>query len=194
MPHGDISARYKITDKYKGMTYDETQVVVMTKEEYLTFLHSDGQFCKVYMPFQALINPPTCTAALYAKNTRICKEIEGTIGNRSTMLTDCFHTPPTFPPVVVTSNLWFFISTHMTQESAITTICPDKATSSSPLHQPLHILKLLHAYSVTSRHFHLPPHYEDNAMTIHVTLERANLNSFNVSTPHFCIWQHIGSN
>ena len=31
-------------------------------------------------------------------------------------------------------------------------------------------------------------------MTIHVSLEKANLNSLNVSTPDFCIWQHIGSN
>ena len=31
-------------------------------------------------------------------------------------------------------------------------------------------------------------------MTIHVSLERADLNSLNVSAPDFDIWQHIGSN
>ena len=31
-------------------------------------------------------------------------------------------------------------------------------------------------------------------MTIYVSLERANLNSFNVSAPCFHVWQHTGSN
>ena len=31
-------------------------------------------------------------------------------------------------------------------------------------------------------------------MTIHVSLERANLKSCNISAPEFCIWQHIGHN
>ena len=31
-------------------------------------------------------------------------------------------------------------------------------------------------------------------MTIHVSLKRANLNSFNVSAPDFHVWQHFGSN
>ena len=105
-----------------------------------------------------------------------------------------FHIPPTFPPFVITSNLWTFISTPVTQESAIAMIYPDNATSSSPLQQPLHILKLPMACSVRSRHFHLPPHYKDNTMTIYVSLERENLNSFNASATDFDVWQHIGGN
>ena len=100
-------------------------------------------------PFQALTNPPTYPAALYAKNNN---EIE------AQCLLSVFHTPPTFPPIVITSNLWIFISTSITQGLAITRICPDKATSSSPLQQPLHILKLPPACSATSRHFHLSLH------------------------------------
>ena len=88
-----------------------------------------------------------------------------------------FTHPPTFPSIVITTNLWIFIVTPTTQGSAITMICPDKATSSSPLQQLLHILKLSPACSATFRHFHLPPHYEDNMMTVHVSFERANLNS-----------------
>ena len=71
--HGDMSARYKITDKYIGITYDETQAVVITELQYSTCLHANSQLCKVNTPFQALTNPPTCTMALYAKNN---KEIE----------------------------------------------------------------------------------------------------------------------
>ena len=70
LPQDDMSARYYINDKYIGITYDETQAEVITEEQYSTSLHTNGQFCKVDMPFQALTNPQTCTVALYTKNTR----------------------------------------------------------------------------------------------------------------------------
>ena len=66
---GDISARYKIIYKYIGIMYDETQAVVITEQQYLTCLHANGQFCKMDVPFHALKTPPTCTTALYTKNT-----------------------------------------------------------------------------------------------------------------------------
>ena len=106
---------------------------MITEQQYSTCLHENGQFCKVDVPFQALINPPRCTTALYAKNN---KEIEAQCS------LSIFYTPPTFPPIVITSNLWIFISTATMQGSAITMTCPDKATSSSPPQQLLHILKL----------------------------------------------------
>ena len=96
-----------------------------------------------------------------------------------------FHTPPAFPPFVIKLNLWIFISTPATQESAITLICPDKATSSLPFQQSLLILKLSPACSATSRIFHIPPHYEDHMVTMHVSLVNANLNTLNVSIPIF---------
>ena len=122
-----------------------------------------GNLYKIDAPFQALTNPLTYIMALYAKNDQ---EI-GTL-----VLPSIFHTPPAFPPIVITSNLWIFISTPTTQGSAITMICPDKVTSSSSFQQPLHILKLPPACSATSRHFHLPPHYEDHVMNIHVSLSK----------------------
>ena len=73
-------------------------------------------------------------------------------------------------------------------------ICPDKMTSSSLFQQPLHILKLPPACSATSRHFHLSPHYVDHMVTMHTSLDKANLNKVNISTPDFCIWQHFDSN
>ena len=73
-------------------------------------------------------------------------------------------------------------------------ICPDKVTHSFPLQQPLHIQKLLPVCSATSRHFHLPPHYEDLMVTMHVSLYKATFNTINVSTQHFQIWQHFHSN
>ena len=67
-------------------------------------------------------------------------------------------------------------------------------TCSSPFQQPLHILKLPPACSATPRHFHLPPHYEDDMVTLYVSLDKGNLNAVNISTTDFHIWQHLGSN
>ena len=80
------------------------------------------------------------------------------------------------------------------QGLAIANICPDKVTSSSPLHQPFNILRLPPACNATSRYFHLPLHYEGHKITIHVSLHKANLNAINVSAPDFHIWQHFSSN
>ena len=71
--------------------------------------------------------------------------------------------------------------------------CPDKATS-TVLQQPFHILRLCLACSATSRHFHLPPHYKCHTMMMNVSLDTANINAINSSTPYFRIWQHFNSN
>ena len=128
-----MSARYKVNDKYIGITYDKTQAVVITEQQHSTCLHANGQLCKVDTPFQALTNQPTCILALYAKNN---KKIEAQCS------LSVFLTPSTLPPIVITSNLWIFVQTSTTQGSAITVLCPDKATNSSSLQQPLHTLKL----------------------------------------------------
>ena len=104
-----------------------------------------------------------------------------------------FHTPPAFPPIVITSNLWIFISTLTTQGSAIVLICPNKVTSLSLFQQPIHILKLPPACSATSRHFHLLPNNEDHMVTMFLSLDKANLNTINISTPDLHIWQHFDS-
>ena len=100
-----------------------------------------------------------------------------------------FRKPPTYP-----WNPWIFFSTPIMQGSAITMICLDKATSSSPLQQPFHILRLHPSWSATSRYFHLPPHYENHMITIHVSLNKVNSSAINISTPDFHIWQHFSSN
>ena len=76
----------------------------------------------------------------------------------------------------------------------MTVICPDKATSTEPLQQPFHILRLSPACHATSRYFHLPPHYEDHSMVINISLDTANINAINISTLDFRIWQHFSSN
>ena len=183
--HGNISAQYKINNKCIGATYDETQAVMITKQQYSTCLHANGPFCKIDTPFQPLTNPPSCIAALYTKNDQ-------EIGVQCSL--SIFHTPLAFTPITITSDLCNLISTPAMQGSAITMICPDKVTSSTLFQQPFHILKLPPACSATSRHFHLPPHYEDHMVMMQMSLERANLNAINISSPHFHIWQHFNSN
>ena len=68
VPHGDVSARYEINNKYIGITYDETQAVMITEQHYSTCLHANGQLCKIDALFQALTNPLTCISALYTNN------------------------------------------------------------------------------------------------------------------------------
>ena len=47
VPHSDVSSRYKINDKYIGITCDKTQAIVITKQQHSTCLHANGQFCNV---------------------------------------------------------------------------------------------------------------------------------------------------
>ena len=95
----------------------------------------------IYAPFQALTNPPSCIAALYSMNDQ-------EIGVQISL--SIFHTPPAFPPIVIMSKLWIFISTPATQGSAITMTCPDKVTSSLLFQPQLPILKLPPTCSITS--------------------------------------------
>ena len=64
-------------------------------------------------------------------------------------------------------------------------ICPDTATRTVPLQQPLHILRLSPACSPTSRYFHLLPHYDDHTMVMNISLDTTNINAINISTPDF---------
>ena len=83
------------------------------------------------------------------------------------------HAPCTFIPIAVTSNLWTIPSNPHILGSTMTIISPDEATSTVPLQQAFHILKLSPAYSATSTYFHLAPHYADDAIMINIFLDTA---------------------
>ena len=42
--------------------------------------------------------------------------------------------------------------------------------------------------------FYLPPRYETPILNVNISLDMANLQTVNITTLHFCIWQHIGRN
>ena len=88
--HGDVSVKYKISDKYLGITYDKTQAFMITEQKSSTCLNANRLFGKIDAPFQALTKPPTCIMALCTKNDQKKKH--------SSPLPYFIH-PPTFPPM-----------------------------------------------------------------------------------------------
>ena len=155
-------------------------------QQYIACQHANGQFCRINAPFQPLTNPPSCITALSAKNNQAIKE------QCSLVIS---HAQCTFAPIAVTSNLWIISPKPQTLRSAITLICPNKATSIVPLQQPFHILRLFPTCSATSRYYHLPPHYEDHTVMMNASLDTANiLMQLTFQLLNFRIWQHFSSN
>ena len=68
VPQHNLSAQYKINDRYTGDTYKETKSVAIMDQQYMVYQHANGQFCRINAPFQTLTNPPSRIIALYAKN------------------------------------------------------------------------------------------------------------------------------
>ena len=128
---------------------------------------------------------PIMYNSLYAKNNWAITE--------QCSLSIC-HVLHTFVPITVTSNLCSIPSNPKTLGSVITIFCPDKVTSIVPLQQPFHILRLSPACSAISRYFDLPPCYEDHTIMMIASLDTANINAINISTPDLRIWQHFSSN
>ena len=135
-------------------------------QQYMCYQHANEEFCRINAPFQPLMSPPSCITALYAKNNQA-------IGEQCSL--SISHVPCTFIPVAVTSNLGIIPSNSETLGSKITIICPYKATSTVPIQQPFHILRLSTACSATSRYFHLPSHYENHTMMMNVSLNTLNI-------------------
>ena len=148
--HSNLSTQYKINHRYIGVTCDETKAVAITDQQYIACQHANGQFSRINAPFETLMNPPSGITALYVKNNKA-------IGEHCSL--SISHVPHTFVTVADTSILWIIPSNPKMLGSTITVICPDKATSTIPLQQPFHILRVSPACSATSRYFHLPPHY-----------------------------------
>ena len=68
IPHGNFTACYDITPKYLGITKDETMAIHISATQFQVCQGTNGQFCYIPTPFQPLMNPPTCTSALYTRN------------------------------------------------------------------------------------------------------------------------------
>ena len=146
----------------------------------------NGKFCKIKAPLQPLANPPSCTAAIYAKNNAR-SNLSCSVQIRNT------HSATI--PTPIASNLWILTSTTELDWEGIMCICPDQAPKSIKVQKPIRVLCLPPACSATSQHFHLPPHFENHQMTINISLNTANLKTMNIFITCFeygNTWRIIG--
>ena len=131
-----------------------------------------------------MMNPPSCVAALYTKNSQ---EI-----NRLCELTTKTQ-PELYLPIPLASNVWAIISSPFKQQPPVTVICPTKPAMSIHISPSIHVLRLEPACSATFQHFHLPPKYKDTHVTMTLSIYNANLDIINISSALFRITQHIPS-
>ena len=185
IPHGNYSACYDINTRYFGVTKNATMGLELSTTQFEVCQQANGQFCHISSPFQPLANPPTCIAALYTKS-------EASIKLKCSL--QLCKTTTTSLPTQITPDVWILTTPALAPTDTISLICPEKPMETIPIRQPLHVLKLPTACSATSAHFFLPPRYETPILNINVSLDMANLQTVNITTLHFCIWQHMGRN
>ena len=182
IPKVNLSACYDIDTKYLGISYDETKAIEISEQQFTTCQQVIGKFCNIDTSLQSLTNAPSCITAIYTKD-KAKTEHWCSLQIRNT----CSATIPT----PITSNLDILPSATKLDPARVTLICPDKATKSIKVQIPIHVLHLAPACSATSQHFHLPPQYINHQIKINISLNTANLNTMNISSPGFWVWQHL---
>ena len=145
------------------------------EQQIITCQQANGQFCSINTPIQPLANPPSCITAIYAMNKAGIQKIICSLQIRNTNSATI--------PTPIAPNLWILTSAPQMASTGIMLICPYEASRFIKTQTPIHILCLPPASSTTSQHFHLPPHYENHQLMINISLNTANLNVMNVSSP-----------
>ena len=123
IPHGNFSACYNINSRYLGITYDKTEAVEISEQQFCIFQKANGQFCNINGPLQPLANPPTCITTIYTKNkARIEKRCSLQIRNTNSVSI----------PTSIAPNIWILTSTPTAISTGIMLICLEE--SSKPRH------------------------------------------------------------
>ena len=148
IPHRNYSACYDVHTKYFGVTKDVTMAVELSTTQFQACQHVNGQFCSISTPFQPLVNPPTCIAALYAKSKT---------GIASKCSLQICKTTTTNLPIQIAPDVWILTTLATAQINTMTLICWEKPMETIPIQQPVHILKLPMACSATSSNFSTYP-------------------------------------
>ena len=102
--------RYTMDNKYLGITYDRTKAMGIL-DQFKICKEANGQFCPLTTPLQPLMNPPSCVAALYTKNSQ---EID-CLCELSTETQ-----PELYLPIPLTPNVWAIISSPFKQQPPVT--------------------------------------------------------------------------
>ena len=156
--------------------------VEISSHQFSICQEANGQFCNIITPYQQLANLPSCITALYTKNAT-------SISARCSLQIRKTHSisiPSQFAP-----NIWILTTAPSAVTTAIILICPGETTQFVTIKKPIHILQLPPACSATLPNFHLPPHYENSALEVNISLDMANLNMINISSLDFHIRQHL---
>ena len=171
IPHGNYSLYYDIENKYLGTTLDETSASEILDNQFNMCKKAKGQFCILNAPLLPLANPPTCLSSFYIKDRNgIQKRCSLLVKNTNSVST----------PTSIVPNVWKITSLPAAAPARIMLICPGEAPRVLKPHTPIHVLRLKPACSATSQHFHLPPRYESHDVSIHISLNTANLNADNI--------------
>ena len=157
-------------------------VVEMLPHQFSTCQEANGQFCNAITPFQLLANLPSCITALYTKNAH---SISAWCSLQIRRTLDISI------PSQHASSVWILTTPPSAVTTAIMLICPGETSKSITIKKPIHILQLPPACSAISPNSHLPPHYENSALEVNISLNMANLNTIKISSLDFCIWQHL---
>ena len=141
--------RYTMDNKYLGVTYDRTKAMDIPEEQFKLCKEANGQFCPHMTPLQPLMNPPSCVAALYTKNSR---EIDH--------LCELPKHNQDFTYPSHSHQMCGRSSHHHLNNNCQWLICSTTPAMSIHISPPIHVLRLEPACSATSQHFHLPPTYK----------------------------------
>ena len=162
--------------------HDETTAVKISEDQFKTCQKANGQFCSLNTTFLPLANPPICTSALDTKDKAIIqKRCSLQIRKASSVRI----------PTSIAPNVWIITSPITAMPSGITLICPGEAPRSIIPQTTIHRLWLQPVCSPTSQHFYISPCYESHEITVNISMNIANLNVINISTPEFRIWQQL---
>ena len=129
---GNYSACYDVDTKYLGVTKNATMAVELSTNQFQACQEVSGQFCSITTPFQALANPPSCIAALYAKIT---------VDITSKCLLQICKASATNLPTQIAPDVWILTTPVTAPANTMTLICPEKTMQTIPIQKPVHILK-----------------------------------------------------
>ena len=113
IPHRNLSAHYNIDTKYLGITYDETKAVEILEQQFHYMSTSNTN-----APLQPLANPPSCIAAIYAKNKA---------GIEKRCLLQIRNMNSATIPTPIAPTVWILTSAPTVVLTGIMIICPDEA-------------------------------------------------------------------
>ena len=185
IPYGNYVVHYDINTKYLGIPKDATMVVELSTIQFWVCWEVNGQFCSIFMPFQPLANPPSCTTALFAKSTEdITSKCSLQIWKFSGINL----------PTQITPRVWILTTPLAAPANTMTLIYPKKTMEIIIIQKPVHILRLPKACSTASSNFYLLPRYETLILDVNVSINMANLHMINILAQDVCIWQHLGNN